>query len=236
MRNMKWFLLAVAVVAVLGLAAWWHQARSVENKLLAEGPYRVLKRHEPSSYHAVLEAYRRMHAGRDSRAAYLHVANQQLSDAATRRFPTASPDSVLALMRATLPVVKSLQAKSADACFAFWFPEAPGIVDVEPLISADDQRRLLELQAEVIRTSAEQPTAAPSTADVDAPLSKIIDAMYRRYGTDIQMLSHVEDPGIDRAKACDMTTSLYESIMALPPEVSGKLMRGLVGRSAGSGG
>jgi hypothetical protein len=236
MKNMKWFLLAAAVVAGLGLAAWWRQARSVENALLAETPYRVLKQHEPASYRAVLEAYRRMNAGKDSRATFVRAANQQFNDASTRRFPSASPGSVLALMNATLPVVDSLRARSAEACFAFWFPEVPGIPDVGQFISADDQRRLLELQGEVIRSSAEQPTPVPTSAEVDAPLSKIIDEMYRRYGADVQMLSKVEDPDIDRAKACAMTTSLYESIMALPPEVSGTLLRGLIGRGDGSGG
>jgi hypothetical protein len=82
----------------------------------------------------------------------------------------------------------------------------------------------------VVRSSAEQPSPAPLASAVDEPLSKIIDAMYRRYGTDVQMLSRLEDPGLDRAKACAMINSLYASILAQPPEMSAKLLRGLIGR------
>jgi hypothetical protein len=231
MRNVKWILLAAGLAIVIGLGLRWRHHQAVETDLLAEAPYRVLKRHEPASFQKVLAGYRRMRAGTSTRAEYVKLANQEVGEVATRRFATASEASVLALMRATLPVVKALERKSPEACFAFWFPEARGIPDLEQFIAAEDQRRLLELQAEVIRSSAEEPSPPPAAAEVDGPLSEVINGMYRRYGNDVRMLSQVDDPALDRAKACAMTTSLYESIMALPPQTSGRLMRGLVGRS-----
>jgi hypothetical protein len=84
----------------------------------------------------------------------------------------------------------------------------------------------METQAEVIRSSAEQPASAPAVEEAQRLLSGIIDDMERVHGDDVRMLARVADPAIDRAKVCEMTTSLYERIMTLPPASASKLIRG----------
>ena len=56
-------------------------------------------------------------------------------------------------------------------------------------------------------------------------LADVVNATYEQYGTDAQMVAHVDDPRIDRAKVCTITLSLYERIMAWPPADSSALIR-----------
>jgi hypothetical protein len=65
----------------------------------------------------------------------------------------------------------------------------------------------------------------PAQAEIEGPLADIINATFEQYGTDAQMVGHPEDPRIDRGRVCEITLSLYERILALPPDVSTKLLR-----------
>jgi hypothetical protein len=224
MRNLKWIAGGVLVV-LIGIAIWWHRPRGVEAALLAEEPYRILERHDPADYAQILNAWRKFQAGETDEAVFTREANATFSRVATRRLATASQDSVQALMRETIRTLKKLQAKSPEACFRYLYPEVAGPPDVAGILDAGDQRRMLELMGEVVRTSAEQPVTRPAQAEIEAPLADIINATYEQYGTDAQMVGHPEDPRIDRGKVCEITLSLYERILVLPPDVSTKLLR-----------
>jgi hypothetical protein len=83
----------------------------------------------------------------------------------------------------------------------------------------------MELMGAVVSTAAKEPVAVPDPEEVKEPLGNIVNAMYERYGADAQMVARAEDPRADHAKVCAITTAVYERILALPPEVSSKLIR-----------
>jgi hypothetical protein len=224
MRNLKWILAAVSVALAVA-ALWWHGVRGVEAELLAEEPYRILKRHERAEYARILEAWREVKAGEREAAEFVRESNAIFSEVATRRLGTASQESVQALMRDTIRTVKKLQADSPEACFQYFYPEVSGAPDVGGILSAGEQRRTLELMGSVVRTSAENPVARPAQEEIEGPLADVVNATYEQYGTDAQMVAHPEDPRIDRARVCEITLSLYERILALPPDLSTRLLR-----------
>jgi hypothetical protein len=41
------------------------------------------------------------------------------------------------------------------------------------------------------------------------------------------LIAHADDPGVDRAKVCTITLSVYDRIMSLPPAQSGALLRSM---------
>jgi hypothetical protein len=224
MRNLKW--ITAGVLAVLIVAAiWWHRTRGVEAALLAEEPFRILKRHDHADYADILDAWRKFQAGEITAAVFTRESNAAYSRVATRRLATASQDSVQALMRETIRTLKKLRAKSPEACFRYLYPEVAGPPDVAGVLEPGEQRRMLELMGEVVRTSAEHPVSRPAQAEIEGPLADIINATFEQYGTDAQMVGHPEDPRIDRGRVCEITLSLYERILALPPDVSTKLLR-----------
>ncbi len=226
MRKSKWLLGGVVVVVTLIAAGiWWHRSRAVEAELLAATHFRILKQHEPREYALILDAWREFKAGKRARTEFVRDSNALFGQVATRRLGAASQESVLALMHDTVRTVKKLHAKSPETCFRYFYPEVAGAPDVAGILSADEQRRTLELMGEVVRTAAERPVARPSQAQIEQPLAGIINATYEQFGTDAQMVAHPEDPRVDRGKVCVVTTSLYERILALPPDVSARLIR-----------
>jgi hypothetical protein len=216
MSRKLWILGAAVVLA--GLGAWWYLWRESGSGLLAQAPYRVLREHEPEAWQRVLAAYERFQADPQARAAFVNVSNEEFSAAATRRLSGASHQSKLALMRDFVANLKLLHARMGDACFRYLYPEVSGGADVSREIDAAAQARTLELAAEVIRSSAEEPVKAAPPQDVAPKLAPIIDAVYAQFGTDTQMLANAHEPGVDRVKVCDIAISLYERILALPPD------------------
>jgi hypothetical protein len=224
MRHLKW-ILGIALIALVAAGIWWHRSRGVEAELLAEEPFRILKRYDPADYSRILAAWREVRSGARSEAEFVRESNATFSQVATRRLGAASQEAVQALMQDTIRTVRKLQAESPEACFRYFYPEVAGAPDVAGILSAEEQRRTLELMGEVVRTSAENPAPRPAQAEIEGPLADVINATYEQYGTDAQMVAHPEDPRIDRAKVCEITTSLYERILKLPPDVGTKLLR-----------
>jgi hypothetical protein len=216
MRSSKWLALAGAVVVLAG-GAWW-QLSSEGSGLLAQQPYRVLRDHEPEAWRRVLAAYQRFEADPAARGEFVNIANEEFSAAATRRLASASHDAKLALMRDFVANLKLLHGRPGDACFRYLYPEVSGGADVSREIDAAAQARTLTLAAEVIRTSAEDPVKPAPAQEAAQKLVPIIDAVYAQFGTDTQMLAHANEPGIDRVKVCDIAISLYERMLALPPD------------------
>jgi hypothetical protein len=121
--------------------------------------------------------------------------------------------------------VKKLRAHSPETCFRYFYPNVAGAPDVSQILDAQEQRHTLELMGEVVRSSATNPVVRPAEQEIAQPLADIINATYEQFGADAQMVAHPEDPRIDRGKVCVITTTLYERIMALPPDVGTKLLR-----------
>lgn len=227
MRNLKWIVggVLIVLVAVIATVIWRQRLRGVEAALLAEEPYRILERHESAEFALILDAWRKFQAGATSESDFTRESNAIFSRVATRRIATGSQDSVQALMHETIRTVKKLQAKSPEACFRYFYPEVAGPPDVSGILGAGEQRRMIELMSEVVRTSAQRPAPRPAQAEIEAPLAAIINATFEDYGTDAQMVGHPDDPRVDRGRVCEITISLYERILALPPDVSTKLLR-----------
>jgi hypothetical protein len=225
MQAAKWVVIGLLLVASIGGALWWRHSRNVEAELLAHAPWQVLARHEAAEYSRLLDLWREFKTGGRKETEFVRAANEAFTRVATRRMASASQESVLALMKDTLRKVKLLRAKSPEDCFRYFYPEVAGPPDVARILGPDEQQRTMELVAEVVRSSAESPVARPAQSEVEGPLAEIINATYATYGTDAQMVAHPEDPRIDRARVCEITTSLYERILALPPDTGTKVLR-----------
>lgn len=223
-------LIATGLVVLAGAAAIvvWRLgvfgASGPAAELLAQPAYQVLRRHEPEAWKRVLAAYEGMGTDPAGRARFVGVANAEFSAAATRRLSTASPESRLALMRDVLQNLKLLHSRLGDACFHYLFPDSGDGSLVARELDADRQARALNLAAEVIRSSAEEPTAAAAPEQVAARLGPIVNAVYAQFGADTQMLAHAQEPGVDRVKVCAIAISLYERILALPPDEAAQVL------------
>ncbi|HEX6637778.1 MAG TPA: hypothetical protein VF033_09000 [Steroidobacteraceae bacterium] len=218
MKKVTWVSGIVALAMVAG-AIWLLAARgrSADAQLRAQPVYQVVRRHEPEVYAQVLERYQASLDGRLSTAEFTSFANDAISQAATGRLGRAPADAQLALVRDMTANLKLLRARPDDACFRYLYPEIAGGADVAATLPADAQAHTLALAAEVIRTSAETPAAPPSRERAAQALAPVVDAVYAQFGADTQIMAHAREPGVDRAKVCDIAIALYDRMLALPP-------------------
>lgn len=218
--NKKYLAAGAAALVLLAAAGWWFGwfgPRGAEAELLAQTPYRVLKKHEAEAWARVLAAYQRIEGDAGRRSEFVNVSNQEFSAAATRRLNHAAPEAQLALMRDFVGTLKLLHSRMGDSCFKYLYPEIGGAADVARELDAGAQAHTLALSAEVIRSSAEEPITPGAPQAAADKLAPIVEAVYAEFGSDTQMLANAHEPGVDRIKVCDIAISLYEHILALPP-------------------
>jgi len=223
----KALLIGITALIVIVVGLWFHGLYRTESALLEQPVYRVLKQHEPGVFDDVLTEYRRYQRNEESRERFLNYVNAKFSATATRSLPRASQESVLALVRDMLTTAQKLKDAPDDACFRFWFPEVAGPPDLLKTIDEPAQARTLELMAEVIRSSSEQPRQPPDPDSVKDDLARIVDGTYELFGSDAQMLANTSDPRADRTKVCAITNSIYERILRLPPPAASDLLRAM---------
>ena len=77
-------------------------------------------------------------------------------------------------------------------------------------------------------SSAERPQPVPREADVAADLQLVIAELEDKHPADVALLQQLQSPTVDDAKACAVVASFYETILQLPPDNSGKLLRYLL--------
>jgi hypothetical protein len=218
-------LLALGALLLVPRLLDWRSRHAADEQLQAQAVYQVLRKHEPGVYARVLAKLQAVDQGAVTRAEFVNFANFELSTAATRRLAHASDEAVNALLADMIANARLLAQQPGDQCFRFLFPHVAGPADVAGRIDPQAQARTLDRLAEVIRSSAESPVPLPDAQAVQDKLADVVNATYEQYGTDAQMVAHVEDPRVDRAKVCTITLSLYERIMAWPPADSSALIR-----------
>jgi hypothetical protein len=230
---------AVAVALAVGLTHFYVRP-AVQSRLagdekhagareaLAANPaYAALRAHEPALFAQLSTDYAAA-AGDPARlAVFSRSAHATISRVATQRIAQASQDALLALMRDMLANLKLLRASSGADCHAYLFPESSGPPDMSRHVDAQAQQRTLELMADVIRTAATDPAPPPDRARVERALGPVVDAVYAQFGSDAQVLSHAEDPAVDRAKVCAVAVSLYERVLSLPPDDAAAVIRSM---------
>lgn len=224
---MKWIVILLVLIVAGAVGSFWYDGYSAESVLLKQPVYRVLKKHESAVFDTLVEEYKVYERDETRRENFINFANSEISLTATRNLAHASHGSVLALVKDMIATARIMQKAPGDTCFRYWFPQVSGPPDVAKYVDEATQAHTLELMGEVIRSAAENPVPLPDPDAVKANLENVINATYEQYGTDAQMIAHADDPRVDRAKICTITISVYERIMALPPEQSSALLRAM---------
>ena len=224
---MKWVVILLILIVAAAVGSFWYDGYSAESALLKQPVYRVLKKHERAVFDMLVDEYKVYERDETRRENFVNLANAEITLTATRNIAHASEASVLALMKDMVGTARRLQAVPGDACFRYWFPQVSGPPDIARYIDEKAQARTLDLMSEVIRTAAEAPVELPAAEEVKDNLANVINATYEQFGTDAQMIAHAEEPGVDRAKVCTMTLSIYDRILSLPPAQSSALLRAM---------
>lgn len=224
---MKWVVMILVVIVVGAVGAYWYEGFDAQRTLLKQPAYRVIEKHDSALFDKLVEEYKVFARGESRREDFVNFANYEVSLAATQHLAHASQDSIIGLVRDMLSTARKLEKAPDNACFRYWFPQVAGPPDVAKYVDADSQAHTLDLMGEVIRSAEESPVPLPDSELVKNNLASVINATYEQYGADAQMISHADDARIDRTKVCTMTNSIYDRILAMPPDQGADVIRAM---------
>jgi hypothetical protein len=222
---MKWIVSGLFVIIAVAVGGWWYEGYRAESALLKQPVYRVLQQHEPALFEELVAEYRVYQRDEERPEQYINFAGAKISEIATRALAHASQQSQLALVQDMLATGRGLKDKPDDTCFRFWFPKTAGPPDIARFVDASSRAHTLDLMGEAIRSAAENPVPQPAPETVKDSLADVVNATYSQFGADAQMLAHVDDPQVDRAKVCAITIAFYDRVLQMPPDRAAALIR-----------
>ena len=100
-------------------------------------------------------------------------------------------------------------------------------LDASKMLSQRMQTQDLEALAKVIETSATDPQPLPDAEEIEPRLQPIYAHLMEEYGEAVQLLANpaAVKAEADKRKVCAIVGSMYDRILALPAQESGKMLR-----------
>jgi hypothetical protein len=185
----------------------------IEALLAAHAAYRNLKAHDREAYAALLDAVvRSPHAGA-SDAVVLAVARTHLVPAALRHMARAENRTAEEFSRNMVAQLRVVAPKVGDACYALLAPDEEGAVRLASLNLGTLDDTDLATVGDAIVTSSTKPEPIASPEEMEKELRSLVAVLRLRYGDDVSLLSRLGEPGVDRARACEVTASLYVAVL-----------------------
>ncbi|WLS80078.1 hypothetical protein Q3V30_06240 [Erwinia pyri] len=197
---------------------------AAEQRLASLPVYRTIRTQQPGLYQKLdREFIHALQEGNSEKQA-LERLRPWLADLLNQRISYASNAQLYDYMSVALEEMKIIRQKNAELCFKYLFPQVEGGVNTadilpQPLID----KEMAVLDSFLLNShGAEQPVDAASGR---AELQVIVRSLYAKWGTALQTLNAPAEAGVDKAKLCDMTIDLYQSVLALPVNHSGEVLR-----------
>lgn len=206
----------------------WAGGASAMAQLERTPTFAAIKQHHPEVFARIKASVEEAARSGAKDEALGGAARQHVMKLVERQLPRASDESVATYLQVTMGIAATLQRKDPALCFAMFHPQGTeGVMDMLKLVSPEQKKADLDALADVIRSAATAPQPVPKEAEVAQDLQLAVNALVARHGQDVAMLQNPAAPGVSKAKVCAMTIDMGNSILAMPPQRSGKLWRHL---------
>jgi hypothetical protein len=214
-------------VFFLPKASAWYEVKQAETELEKHAAFRAVKKYDEKVYYAMIEDIRQVVLKGESREKAMLAARAHMQELILRRLPTASNESVAEYMDVTMAELDVLEKKGGDYCFRFLFPQKDAPLDISKMLSQRMQTQDLEALAKVIETSATNPQPLPDAEEIEPRLQPIYAHLMEEYGEEVQLLANpaAVKAEADKRKVCAIVGSMYDRILALPAQESGRMLR-----------
>ena len=101
------------------------------------------------------------------------------------------------------------------------------VADLAPTLEREQQ-----ITTDVIQSSAQGRRQPPQQTAVAGDLERLWLSMAEWFGSDVSMLEHPTDPGVDPKKYCEMTYAMYKGALRLPQPRAARLLKFILGPEA----
>jgi hypothetical protein len=205
------------------IVAWYHQ-RTVENALLELPLYKEIKNYDPQSYQLIRrEIFAAIKRGQPDDA--VSKVRPILFQIGMRYIPLASDDALTNCIGALVRTMDELTQIDPMLTYKWLFPKQYGYVRADKYVKKETTQAMLNSLAEVIRTGASNPVVVKDFGEAETHLEKIRSVLFGKYGKELQVLSDLHSPRIDRKKACQLMIDIYDEVLKLPKRESCIVLR-----------
>jgi hypothetical protein len=144
---------------------------------------------------------------------------------------TAADAAVIQYASAVVAEMEAVRAGRPDVCVALVVGEPVEALDAaETVIPYKLQQDRGAAYERIFSTAAEEPQAPPRERQVGYLFDRVTRALWRKHGSQVEILTHQPIPSGERLAACDMYLAYFREILAREPDESGRMLRWLYGK------
>jgi len=220
--------LVVLCICLLGCGAIHRPETSVENTLADFPLFKEIKKVDSKSYETIEEQMRNVTKYGVSSDEAVHRVSPILLQFGMKYIPISSDDALLRCMEVLTRTMDELTQRDPLQTYKWLFPEQYGYVRAEKYVKKETATLMMDALADAVRTGASNPKTAIDSEEAEKNLGKVLSTLFIKYGNELEALSDVHSPQVDRKKACYLMIDFYNEILRLPRSESCTLFRYLL--------
>ena len=200
----------------------------LDRQLVDNAAFAAIKRYDAPTYRTVMSELSIAVRQGKGEAEGFALVRSIIEPLVLKRLPEASDEAAAKYMAVQVKEITELQAAGGELCFDYLFPQGNKARELQKHLSAETRKADYAALGELIRSASTSPQQPPLASEAEPLLAPVVAGMNERFGRDLGMLQAPQAPGVDRPKVCEMTISMYNQILKLPPAQSGMLVRYLL--------
>jgi len=220
--------LAVLCICLIGCAAINSPEVSIENTLADFPLFKEIKKVDSKSYETIKEEMRNVIKNGVSSDEAIHRVSPILLQFGMKYMPISSDDALIRCMEVLTRTMDELTQRDPSQTYKWLFPKQYGYVRAEKYVKRETATLMMNALADVVRTGASNPKTAIDSEEAEKSLEKVLSGLFIKHGEELEALSDVHSPQVDKKKACYLMIDFYNEILRLPRGESCTLFRYLL--------
>ncbi len=215
-------------LCLIGCGAIHRPEKSMENTLADFPLFKEIRKIDSKSYETIEEEMRNVTKYGVSSDEAVYRVSPILLQFGMKYIPISSDDALIRCMEVLTRMMDELTQRDPLQTYKWLFPEQYGYVRAEKYVKKETATLMMDALADVVRTGASNPKTAIDLGEAEKNLGKVLSTLFLKYGNELEALSDVHSPQVDRKKACDLMIDFYNEILRLPRRESCTLFRYLL--------
>lgn len=197
-------------------------SEQVERTLQQIPAYEEIKKADPDLYQKIVAIFVEAERKGEPQAVAAVRARAVIEEIIKKYLPRASDDAVVDYARV---MVRELESLKGEECYALLFPQRRGQVDLGEFLDPKTQEDDLRALAAVIRSATQNPQAPPDEKELKPIQAAFFKELSARRGEELSILRHMDDPKVDKEKACRLIVDVYKEIVGMEKREASLLLR-----------
>ena len=215
----------VLCICLIGCAAINRPETSIENTLAEFPLFEEIKKADSKSYEIIKEEMKNAVKTGASPDEAIHRVSPILLQFGMKYIPISSDGALIRCMEVLTRTMDELTQRDPSQTYKWLFPKQYGYVRAEKYVEKETATLMMNALADVVRTGASNPKTAIDAEEAEKTLEKVLSRLFIKHGMELETLSDVHSPQVDKKKACYLMIDFYNEILRLPRRESCTLFR-----------